>query len=121
MGKHLFRRVISILILVALTISLVACGKKGDGSQQSTQAKPTTMTMAINAEASGLDPNMQFDTVSAVWQQGMFEGLLREKNGDSLTIEPWLAESYEIASDGMTITFKIKQGVKFHNGETMTT
>ena len=130
MNKRFFRRAISLILMSAMVLSMAACGGKqssgggqgGTGSQESQdKPKPTTMTMAINGEAGGLDPNMQFDTVSSVWQQGMFEGLLREKNGDSLTIEPWLAESYEISEDGLEITFKIRQGVKFHNGETMTT
>ncbi len=34
-----------------------------------------------------------------------------------LSYHPWLAESWEEAPDGMAWTFKLKQGVTFHNGE----
>ena len=34
-----------------------------------------------------------------------------------LSFHPWLAESWEEAADGMSWTFKLKQGVTFHNGE----
>ncbi len=34
-----------------------------------------------------------------------------------LSFHPWLAESWEEAPDGMSWTFKLKQGVTFHNGE----
>lgn len=34
-----------------------------------------------------------------------------------LSFHPWLAESWEEAADGMSWTFKLKQGVSFHNGE----
>jgi peptide/nickel transport system substrate-binding protein len=37
-----------------------------------------------------------------------------------LSYQPWLAESWEEAPDGMAWTFHLKQGVKFHNGEPFT-
>ena len=42
------------------------------------------------------------------------ESLVREDNSGKIT--PWLAESWEVAPDGKSITFKLVKGVKFHDG-----
>lgn len=48
----------------------------------------------------------------------MLEGLLAL--GDDLRVELMLAESYAVSSDGRKYTFKIRQGVTFHNGAPLT-
>lgn len=37
-------------------------------------------------------------------------------NSDSSGFAPWLAESWEIAPDGSSITFQLRRGVQFHDG-----
>ena len=45
--------------------------------------------------------------------QFAFDTLLHEVNGE---IIPWLAESYEVADNLKSVTFKLRKGVKFHDG-----
>jgi peptide/nickel transport system substrate-binding protein len=42
------------------------------------------------------------------------EGLLKESNKGEFT--PWLAESYQLADDRTSMTYKLRKGVKFHDG-----
>jgi ABC-type transport system substrate-binding protein len=38
------------------------------------------------------------------------------KTDDNERIQPWLAESWSVAKDGKSITFKLRKGIKFHDG-----
>lgn len=39
---------------------------------------------------------------------------------ENLELQPWLAESYTVSEDMLTYTFKLKEGVKWHDGEPLT-
>jgi ABC-type transport system substrate-binding protein len=64
----------------------------------------------------------QSGTVSNMGTQGaMYDNLIRRDPRDSgQTIIPDLAHSWEIAKDGKTYTFFLRQGVKFHDGAELT-
>jgi peptide/nickel transport system substrate-binding protein len=48
----------------------------------------------------------------------IYSGLVREEKDGSFT--PDLAESMEISADGMTYTFRLKEGLTFHDGDSLT-
>src|ERR1700757_342996 len=64
----------------------------------------------------------QSGTIFNLGSQGcMFDNLIRRdpRNGGK-TIIPDLAHSWEIAKDGKTYTFRLRQGVAFHDGAELT-
>jgi peptide/nickel transport system substrate-binding protein len=79
-------------------------------------ADKDTLVIASGADAVTLDPGVSFDGQSVLLWRGVYEGLLKYK-GDTTEIVPNLAESYTISPDKLTYTFKIRQGVKFSDGE----
>ena len=60
-----------------------------------------------------------FDNESIWIFQQMFESLYTV-SPDGKSVKPWLATSYDLSADQKTYTFHLRQGVKFHNGQPMT-
>ncbi|NNU82042.1 ABC transporter substrate-binding protein [Halovulum dunhuangense] len=66
-----------------------------------------------------LDPAIGYDWQNWSMIKSLFDGLMDYVPGTT-ELRPGLAESYEISEDGMTFTFRLRPGVKFHNGREMT-
>ena len=76
-----------------------------------------TLTVALVSHAPTLDPHMHFERVGILVNINMFDSLLHRSA--KLEFEPSLALSWKALND-TTWEFKLRKGVKFHNGETMT-
>lgn len=66
-----------------------------------------------------LDPAIGYDWQNWSMIKSLFDGLMDYVPGTT-ELRPGLAESYSISDDGMLFTFKLRPGVKFHNGREMT-
>jgi ABC-type transport system substrate-binding protein len=78
-----------------------------------------SMIVTYKDDVSTLDPAIGYDWQNWSMIKSLFDGLMDYKPGTSELV-PDLAESYEISGAGQTFTFKLHQGVKFHNGREMT-
>lgn len=79
------------------------------------QTPPDVLVVGQIAEPQSLDPHTVTATNDFRILVNVYDGLVRFKDG-TLEVEPALAESWEISEDGKTYTFKLRQGVKFHDG-----
>ncbi|TMF27818.1 MAG: peptide ABC transporter substrate-binding protein [Chloroflexi bacterium] len=111
-------------VLVALAtfgILLAACAggqqPSGGGSAAPSAAKTNyggTVTFALENDVSNLDPMLSGLFVDRNIHYAMYDSLVRvTPKGE---IIPWLAEKWETSSDGKTVTFHLRQGVKYHDG-----
>ncbi len=73
-----------------------------------------TITFALENDVSNLDPMLSGLFVDRNIHYAMYDSLVRvDVKGN---IIPWLAEKWTTSSDGKTITFNLRQGVKYHDG-----
>lgn len=81
----------------------------------SAQAANDSVTFAQRLEPPGLDPRTgAAAAISLTTLYNVYEGLTRmDEKG---MVHPGLAESWTISDDGLTYTFKLREGVKFHDG-----
>jgi len=83
---------------------------------------PTTLNIVYSdLSVDTLDPALAYDTMSGEIIQNIYESLVFY-DGDSMTkFVPQLAEEMPtVSADGLTYTFKIRSGVKFHEGGDLT-
>ena len=84
----------------------------------STAFAKTDVTVAIQLEPPHLDPtSAAAGAIDSVLYSNVFEGLTRF--GPDGSVNPGLAESWDISEDGLTYTFHLHSGVKFHDGTDM--
>ena len=96
--------VLATLMLAAIPVAVCA------------QAKDT-LVVGLVSHAPTLDPHMHFERVGILVNINMFDSLLHRST--KLEFEPSLATSWKALSDTQW-EFKIRKGVRFHNGEIMT-
>jgi peptide/nickel transport system substrate-binding protein len=77
-------------------------------------ADADTIVMALGLDQDTMDPHMHFQRVGILMNINMYDSLLHKNT--KLEYEPSLAVMWK-ALDGTTWEFKLRQGVKFHNGD----
>jgi len=99
----------SALLAAALVIALP--------QQAAAQAKKDSVVLGMVLEpAPGLDPTVAAAAaIGEVVHLSVLEGLTKINMDGKIT--PLLAESWSTDPDGKVYTFKLKKGVKFHDGE----
>jgi peptide/nickel transport system substrate-binding protein len=102
------RMTMALLVLVFLLPSVSGCVLPG-------QAGSGTVVWGSIWEPSALNPIVAPDVVTKWMLENIFDGVVAIN--DKMEIVPELAESWDVSSDGKTYTFRLRKGVKWHDGQ----
>src|SRR5215213_6585948 len=120
------------LALLATSLSLVAAGCGGDDEDEGTgattaaatgeeggnEAAEQAITVNWGTEPPSLDPGLASDVTSANILLNIMDPLV--KLDEDLNPVPSAAESFETSDDGKTVTFHLRNDLKWTNGDPVT-
>ena len=127
----MLKRVLAIVMVLAMVFSIVGCAKQEPAPAPApTDETPGTeepveepagsdelLVWNIAVDPETWDPTLNSATDGGHIINNLFEGLTRET---SEGIEAAAAESWEVSDDGMTYTFKLREGMKWSDGQPLT-
>lgn len=108
------KKLLALAMVFCLAFTMSSCG--GGGESESGEMKDT-LTWVQAADVTSLDPHVGKETPAVTVTSQIFDTLLTmDENNEPA---PCLAESFEQV-DERTWKFKLREDVKFHDGEPMT-
>jgi ABC-type transport system substrate-binding protein len=107
---------LSLGFLLAVAVSVGACGPSAASTAR--LVPQGEFRVLIPVRPSSLNPNLKVDEVAVLVGRSIFNHLLSLNEIGRLM--PELAESWSTSPDGLTYTFKLRQGVRWHDGAPFT-
>jgi peptide/nickel transport system substrate-binding protein len=98
--------------IVIMLVMLVFTGQSGSPRYRD------TIVYANNTDVITLDPQQQTDTTSEEVVKMLYNNLMTFALDGSVV--PDLAREYRVSADKLTWTFRLREGVRFHNGKELT-
>lgn len=114
----------ALMLMLTLAVVLAACSGDSDSdtaeSDDATDDKASESTGNVlvfgrGGDSVSLDPAAVTDGESIKVTQNIFDTLLKFNENDT-TVEAGLAKEWNVSDDGLTYTFILQDGVKFHDG-----
>ena len=103
------KKLLVLLVAVVAVFTLAGC--------KTTETEDVVFNWNIGADPRTLDPGLNGASDGGDVINNTFEGLVREKDG---VVSPGMAESWEVSTDGLTVTFDIRDDAKWSDGTAVT-
>ncbi|GAW91597.1 ABC transporter substrate-binding protein [Calderihabitans maritimus] len=111
-----------VVVMLVLSLVLAGCGtseksavNNESGDKQSEASAEKVFVFGRGGDSVGLDPANVTDGESIYVTQQIYDTLVKYDK-ESTKVVPGLAEEWEVSKDGLEWTFKLRKGVKFHDG-----
>jgi len=101
-------------LLISLFCNPVSSVSFAQGKELETPKKGGNYRRPLDFSPRTLDPALSTDIYAVTVIQQVFDGLVQFDK--DLNVVPAIAKSWNISPDGLTYTFSLREGVKFHNG-----
>ncbi len=112
------KKILAIFLVLGMILTLLAgCGgRKADGPEKRAEANEITVCLPQDLDNS-LDPHLAVAAGTKEVMFNVFEGLVKPTSDGDLV--PAVASDVRVEEGGLTYVFTLRQGVKFHNGDTV--
>jgi peptide/nickel transport system substrate-binding protein len=107
------------LIVLAAAGAAAALAMTPDSRSAAKPQRGGTITIARIEDSQSFDKTNVFQNES-IWIAEQIMEPLYLAGKDGKTLKPWLATGYTVSKDGLTYSFRLREGVKFSNGQAMT-
>lgn len=112
----------AVMLLLVLSTVLAACSEGGDDAEKDKDSSKDagvdrggTLVFGRGGDSTSLDPSRTTEGETFKVTINLYETLLTFED-EGTAVEPGLAKSWEPSEDGLTYTFELQEGVKFHDG-----
>lgn len=114
MPDTMVRRVTALLLLTSLLVILGAWVVPATAQPK----KGGILRVGLYNDATSMDPGTSTNVPGIRVRNQIYETLLAWDK--DVNLQPMLADRYDVTADGLTYTFALRKGVKFHDGSEFT-
>lgn len=112
----------TLLITALICMTVVGCGGQNQGSSSSNDTsqddiRGKVMRMTVSGTPK-IDPATGSDYSSSIALVNIYDSLVYPHYDGS--VKPLIAKEWEVDEEGLTYTFHLNEGIKFHNGDELT-